>query len=330
MVDFLDVTLDLNSGIYKPYTKPNSTLQYVHFNSNHPPNIIKNIPLSINRRLSAISSNATVFNDASQYYQEALDKSGYSYKLEYEEPMGKNQPQPETKRNGSRNITWFNPPYSLNVETNIGKQFFKILDEEFPPENKLHKVFNRNTVKLSYSCMPSVSNIIDGHNKSVIKNQTKTQPKLCNCRNKDKCPVEGKCKEEEVIYQSTVKTSNNKTESYIGLCATDFKARFANHKSSFIHSHKRNDTELSKYVWSLKDRNMEYEIKWKILRHAKQYNNTTKRCNLCIAEKCYLIFKPQECTLNKRSELISSCRHSKKFLLKHNRNGMNRTGRPPD
>ena len=41
IVDFLDVTLDLNTGLFKPFIKPNNILQYVHTQSNHPPNVIK-------------------------------------------------------------------------------------------------------------------------------------------------------------------------------------------------------------------------------------------------------------------------------------------------
>ena len=33
IVDFLEVTLDLNTGLYKPFTKPNNTIQYVHSKS---------------------------------------------------------------------------------------------------------------------------------------------------------------------------------------------------------------------------------------------------------------------------------------------------------
>ena len=52
VVNFLGVTLDLNTGKFKPYSKPTNVPLYVHDNSNHPPNIIRNIPESINRRLS--------------------------------------------------------------------------------------------------------------------------------------------------------------------------------------------------------------------------------------------------------------------------------------
>ena len=64
VINFLDITLDLQSGIYKPYMKPNNTIQYVHALSNHPPNILKNIPDSVNKRLSLNSANETIFNEA--------------------------------------------------------------------------------------------------------------------------------------------------------------------------------------------------------------------------------------------------------------------------
>ncbi len=56
IVNYLDITLDLRTGTYKPFTKPNNTPLYVHQLSNHPPPIIRNIPDAINRRLSNISS----------------------------------------------------------------------------------------------------------------------------------------------------------------------------------------------------------------------------------------------------------------------------------
>ena len=54
-----------------------------------------------------------------------------------------------------------------------------------------------------------------------------------------------------MVYQATV-TTDGATESYVGL-ATNFKERYWNHKSSFRLRNKRNETELSKYIWTLKD-----------------------------------------------------------------------------
>ena len=61
IVNFLDVTLYLDSGIFKPYIKPNNTILYVNKNSKHPPQITKNILAAVNKRLSNISADEKVF-----------------------------------------------------------------------------------------------------------------------------------------------------------------------------------------------------------------------------------------------------------------------------
>ena len=47
IVNYLDVTLNLQDGTFKPYHKPGDQMRYIHMESNHPPNIIKHIPASI-------------------------------------------------------------------------------------------------------------------------------------------------------------------------------------------------------------------------------------------------------------------------------------------
>jgi len=85
--------------------------------------------------------------------------------------------------------------------------------------------------------------------------------------------------------------------------------------NSFRDVRKRAQTELSKHIWSLSDSNIEYSIKWKILKKAQPYSNITKKCNLCLTEKYIILCKPELATLNKRNELISMCRHQNKFLV---------------
>ena len=75
-VDFLDVTFNLTTETYQPYTKPNNELLYVNKQSNHPPTVLSQIPNSVNERLNNISSNETVFNDAKGKYERAL---GFQY-----------------------------------------------------------------------------------------------------------------------------------------------------------------------------------------------------------------------------------------------------------
>ena len=45
IINFLDTTFNLNQCTYQPYTKPNTTIKYVHHDSNHPPSTIKKIYL---------------------------------------------------------------------------------------------------------------------------------------------------------------------------------------------------------------------------------------------------------------------------------------------
>ena len=116
----------------------------------------------------------------------------------------------------------------------------------------------------------------------------------------------------EVVYQATI-TTRDKKETYIGLTATQFKARYRNHLMSFRHEKRRNETELSKHLWQLKEANKEFDVTWKILAKAKPYTNLTKRCNLCTTEQHWTV-----ATLNKRNELVSTCRHRRKFTPRYN------------
>ena len=78
VIDYLDVTLNLDTGKHQPYMKPGNTPLYVHAKSNHPPEILKRIPESINQRLSDISSDEREFNKAAPPYQAALKKAATS------------------------------------------------------------------------------------------------------------------------------------------------------------------------------------------------------------------------------------------------------------
>ena len=115
--------------------------------SNHPNNIIKDLPKAIGKRLLDTSCNQEVFEAALPIYEEALRKSGFNEKLSYTENNSNNPHKKEEKRRRKRNIIWFNPPYSANVKTNIGKVFFRTLKKNFPRNDIFYKVFNKSTIK---------------------------------------------------------------------------------------------------------------------------------------------------------------------------------------
>ena len=66
VVNYLDVTLDLTTGKYYPYRKPDNNPLYINTNSNHPPSIIRQIPASISTRISGSSCDSDEFNKTSQ------------------------------------------------------------------------------------------------------------------------------------------------------------------------------------------------------------------------------------------------------------------------
>jgi len=244
-----------------------------------------------------------------------LKTSGYKETLLYDKDK---QPAPR-RRNRQRNIIWYNPPFSKNVKTNIGKTFLKLISKHFPNQHKYHSLFNKNNIKVSYSCMDNMKSIINKHNKKVINTANQdsaTTDELCNCRKKEQCPLDRKCLTTSIIYNAQI-TTRNTTKNYIGLTEGTFKQRYSQHKMTFNNRKYTNSTELSKYVWKLHDKKEEFNIKWSIISRARAYSNISKRCDLCLTEKLKIITANHNQLLNKRSELISKCRHENKFYLRN-------------
>ena len=285
--------------------------------SNHPPTKIKSLPASISRRLTDISNDEQAFSDASPLYANALKESGYSEGLQY--LAHRKTEVKDSKRKRQRKVIWFNPPYSRNIKTNVGYNFLRLVDERFPKGSTLHKIFNRNNLKVSYSCMQNVATIISQHNNKVRRNQQQDrsdrgETRKCNCRIKDQCPLEGECLTDNVVDKAVV-TSGNDRKIYTGLTANSFKQRYYNHQQSMRHKEYETSTTLSKYIWTSKDANTEYNIEWKIHKRAAPYTCQSRRCNLCLAEKLAILQEDKGSSLNKRSELISKCRHENRFYL---------------
>ena len=133
--------------------------------------------------------------------------------------------KPTSKKNAEEGI-WFNPPFSCNIKTNIGSKLLRLLDYHFPKEHPLHPLINRNTVKISYRCLPNLGKVISKHNSKVMKESLQTEENLqpaqnlenvqsqnCNCRNKEGCPLMGQCQERglftrQLFYQRGKETKH--------------------------------------------------------------------------------------------------------------------------
>ena len=119
------------------------------------------------------------------------------------------------------------------------------------------------------------------------------------------------------MYEGTVSSSeeNYPDKQYVGISEPIFKTRFGNHSRDFRDEDYANTTELSKEVWKIKRRGFTPKVTWRIIKQLPTYNPATKKCMLCIGEKMEILERDPKNLLNKRSELISTCPHKKKFKL---------------
>ena len=65
---------------------------------------------------------------------------------------------------------------------------------------------------------------------------------------------------------------------------------------SFRHRSHSNVAALSKHVWQLKERGLDYNVDWKIITKATANYNHKNFCNLCTTEKLYIISRPEMST----------------------------------
>ena len=207
----------------------------------------------------------------------------------------------------------------LSLKTNVGKEFLQLLDRAFPASNPLHKLFDRHTVKIGYKCMPNMATNVARHNAKVLSgdNTSTSQAKKCDCEGgTPSCPVQGECRQQGVVYKASVteKTSGT-TETYTGLTGREFLDRWKEHEKDFENPKNRKSTMLSSHIWELKDRGLDFTLKWEILDRATLYNPVSKKCLLCLKEKYFIMYTRGNSSLNKRSEVYNTCRHRTQSLL---------------
>ena len=154
--------------------------------------------------------------------------------------------------------------------------------------------------------------IIQAHNKKLMHNNNKkTTETPCNCAKPEKCPLQGACRQRDVIYHVT--TDETPPRKYIGSTG-EFKARWTSHKYTFRHEAAKHSTTLSQHVH---EKELAPEtLKWEIIDKAPSYTKGQRYCNLCLTEKLWLLkASSNPAYLNKRSELALRCRHKAKFRL---------------
>ena len=103
--------------------------RYINKDSNRPPMIKKSLPDSIGKRVSRLCSSEEKFDQHKDFYEESLRRSGYDTNLTYQPPEV-NRPNKKKRRRWAK-MFWYNPPWSMNVKTNVAKKFFKVIRQKF-------------------------------------------------------------------------------------------------------------------------------------------------------------------------------------------------------
>ena len=73
--------------------------------------------------------------------------------------------------------------------------------------------------------------------------------------------------------------------------------------------------ELSKEFWEIKKRSGTPKITWKIIRICRSYNPNSKRCLSGLNEKYEIATYKGDKLLNKRTQIINTCRHRSTYKL---------------
>ena len=126
------------------------------------------------------------------------------------------------------------------MSINVGKYFLKLIDKHFNHDNILHKILHRKTLKISFSCTKNIFEIINNHNKDIIRkshdrtnnnnnnnkgdndNNNTSRHNECNCKTRNKCPMNELCNSENIVYQGIIYPKENvkNTKTYIGISST--------------------------------------------------------------------------------------------------------------
>ena len=131
-------------------------------------------------------------------------------------------------KNRPGNIVWFNPPLNKAVSVNAAKIFIQLINTHFPKSHSLHKIFNRNTVKVSYSCMQNISKIYKGHT-SKITSTLCNQLTLCRVKEKSRQQMPN------YVHSLWLPCHFTRATNLIWVGRRKWKKRYYNHKKSLNH-----------------------------------------------------------------------------------------------
>ena len=69
-------------------------------------------------------------------------------------------------------------------------------------------------------------------------------------------------------------------------------------------------------MWEIKEKmGVDPIMKWEIIKKCRKYRAGNRTCNLCMEEKLIIADCKSKNMLNKRTEVLNSCKHKRAWLL---------------
>ena len=121
---------------------------------------------------------------------------------------------------------------------------------------------------------------------------------------------------DKIAYKAEVKSNDGinelSTKANFGISETEFTTKCNNYAMLFRNQTHESDFKLSRFIWSLKNQNKKFDIKWSILTKSSR----SKSCSLGLLKKLVISnLKEKKRLPNKWLDLVSKCRHESKYML---------------
>ena len=161
--------------------------------------------------------------------------------------------------------------------------------------------------------MLNMKSVIQNHKINLLsKQKAPVTTCSCSCRKKSQYSLSNKCLSKSPVFKAVFSQTLSKiNKCYYVTCGKTFKEWHDNHTATFRKKSKQKSTELSKYIWELKQNSIQYQIRGDIASRAR-----TQKCDLCMTEKLTRA-KTDPCSLlSTRDEFNSKCKHMSKLSLK--------------
>ena len=108
--------------------------------------------------------------------------------------------------------------------------------------------------------------------------------KTCDCQVAQNCPLNGNCKQSAVIDQADVTPEIDNEYTYAELTEGPFKERLSDHLTSLKYEPYKYKSKLYSFIWEMKNKGQNFEIKWSVIRRSNPYKAGSKNV-ICVSGK---------------------------------------------